>query len=299
MGVKTVAIQSPGDMGHAVGKVLRENGFDVITCLAGRSERTIDLAKAGNFRIVETMDDLVKEADLILSILVPGRARELANEISDSLARTGATTYFADCNAVSPDTATEISEIINSAGGIFIDGGIIGTAPTKGDTPRFYVSGPDAEVVAALDGKGIIVKVVGTNIGQASGIKMCYAALTKGTHTLQVALLTAAHKMGLTEQLKKEFEFSQQGALAAMESGISRLPANAHRWIGEMEEISSTFAALGVTPHFHVGAADVYKLLNQTPFAEETPETIDKDRTTWDTISVAADMVNVPYVESA
>ena len=296
MGVKTVAIQSPGDMGHAVGKVLGENGLDVITCLAGRSQRTKKLAEEGNFRIVETMDDLVNEADLILSILVPGRAKELANEVAESLNRTGATTYFADCNAVSPDTAKEISKTINAAGGTFIDGGIIGTAPTKGDTPRFYVSGPNADVVAVLDGKGIIVKVVGPDVGQASGIKMCYAALTKGTHTLQVALLTAAQKMGLTEQLKEEFAFSQQGALAAMESGISRLPANAHRWIGEMEEISSTFASLGVTPHFHMGAADVYKLLNETPFAEETPETIDKNRSSWDTISVAADMVNSPYV---
>lgn len=296
MGVKTVAIQSPGDMGHAVGKVLGENGFDVITCLAGRSQRTKELAEEGNFRIVETMDDLVNEADLILSILVPGRAKELVNEVAESLNRTGATTYFADCNAVSPDTAKEISKTINAAGGTFIDGGIIGTAPTKGDTPRFYVSGPDADVVAVLDGKGIIVKVVGPDVGQASGIKMCYAALTKGTHTLQVALLTAAQKMGLTEQLKEEFAFSQQGALAAMESGISRLPANAHRWIGEMEEISSTFASLGVTPHFHMGAVDVYKLLNETPFAEETPETIDKNRSTWDTISVAAGMVNSPYV---
>jgi len=296
VGVKTVAIQSPGDMGHAVGKVLGKNGFDVITCLAGRSQRTKELAEEGNFRIVETMDDLVNEADLILSILVPGRAKELVNEVAESLNRTGATTYFADCNAVSPDTAKEISKTINAAGGTFIDGGIIGTAPTKGDTPRFYVSGPDADVVAVLDGKGIIVKVVGPDVGQASGIKMCYAALTKGTHTLQVALLTAAQKMGLTEQLKEEFAFSQQGALAAMESGISRLPANAHRWIGEMEEISSTFASLGVTPHFHMGAADVYKLLNETPFAEETPETIDKNRSTWDTISVAADMVNSPYV---
>ena len=296
MGVKTVAIQSPGDMGHAVGKVLEENGFDVITCLAGRSQRTKDLAEEGNFRIVESMDDLVNEADLILSILVPGRAKELVNEVAEALNRTGATTYFADCNAVSPDTAKEISKTINAAGGTFIDGGIIGTAPTKGDTPRFYVSGPDADVVAVLDGKGIIVKVVGPDVGQASGIKMCYAALTKGTHTLQVALLTAAQKMGLTEQLKEEFAFSQQGAWAAMESGISRLPANAHRWIGEMEEISSTFASLGVTPHFHMGAADVYKLLNETPFAEETPETIDKNRSTWDTISVAADMVNSPYV---
>ena len=63
MGVKTIAIQSPGDMGHAVGKVLRENGFDVITCLAGRSQRTIDLAREGNFTYA-TMRDLGKANDI-------------------------------------------------------------------------------------------------------------------------------------------------------------------------------------------------------------------------------------------
>ena len=42
MRVKTVAILSPGDMGHSVGGALVEHGLDVITCLAGRSERTRD-----------------------------------------------------------------------------------------------------------------------------------------------------------------------------------------------------------------------------------------------------------------
>ena len=128
------------------------------------------------------------------------------------------------------------------------------------------------------------MKAIGNKVGQASGIKMCYAALTKGTNTLHVALLTAASLMGLTDDLRKEFEFSQKSHLAAMEKGISRLPANAHRWIGEMEEIAATFENLGVTPNFHKGAAEIYKMLNSTPFAKESPETIDKDRTTWDTI---------------
>ena len=35
MNLKTIAILSPGDMGHGVGKVLSEHGYDVITCLAG------------------------------------------------------------------------------------------------------------------------------------------------------------------------------------------------------------------------------------------------------------------------
>ena len=288
MMVNTVAIMSPGDMGHAVGQVLSESGLDVITCTDGRSQRTKNLAEMAGLRQVATLEDMVIQADLVLSIMVPSKAMSFVREISPHFESSKTPTYFADCNAVSPQSALAMAEVINQAGGKFIDGGIIGTAPTKGDTPRFYVSGPDASLVMELDGRGIIVKAIGNKVGQASGIKMCYAALTKGTNTLHVALLTAASRMGLTDDLRKEFEFSQKSHLAAMEKGISRLPANAHRWIGEMEEIAATFENLGVTPNFHKGAAEIYKMLNSTPFAKESPETIDKDRTTWDTIEAVS-----------
>ena len=292
MMVNTVAIMSPGDMGHAVGQVLSESGIDVITCTDGRSQRTKNLAEMAGLRQVATLEDMVIQADLVLSIMVPSKAMSFVREISPHFESSKTPTYFADCNAVSPQSALAMAEVINQAGGKFIDGGIIGTAPTKGDTPRFYVSGPDASVVMELDGRGIIVKAIGNKVGQASGIKMCYAALTKGTNTLHVALLTAASRMGLTDDLRKEFEFSQKSHLAAMEKGISRLPANAHRWIGEMEEIAATFENLGVTPNFHKGAAEIYKMLNSTPFAKESPETIDKDRTTWDTIEAVSKIVD-------
>ena len=288
MMVNTVAIMSPGDMGHAVGQVLSESGIDVITCTDGRSQRTKNLAEMAGLRQVATLEDMVIQADLVLSIMVPSKAMSFVREISPHFESSKTPTYFADCNAVSPQSALAMAEVINQAGGKFIDGGIIGTAPTKGDTPRFYVSGPDASIVMELDGRGIIVKAIGNKVGQASGIKMCYAALTKGTNTLHVALLTAASRLGLTDDLRKEFEFSQKSHLAAMEKGISRLPANAHRWIGEMEEIAATFENLGVTPNFHKGAAEIYKMLNSTPFAKESPETIDKDRTTWDTIEAVS-----------
>ena len=288
MMVNTVAIMSPGDMGHAVGQVLSESGIDVITCTDGRSQRTKNLAEMAGLRQVASLEDMVIQADLVLSIMVPSKAMSFVREISPHFESSKTPTYFADCNAVSPQSALAMAEVINQAGGKFIDGGIIGTAPTKGDTPRFYVSGPDASLVMELDGRGIIVKAIGNKVGQASGIKMCYAALTKGTNTLHVALLTAASLMGLTDDLRKEFEFSQKSHLAAMEKGISRLPANAHRWIGEMEEIAATFENLGVTPNFHKGAAEIYKMLNSTPFAKESPETIDKDRTTWDTIDAVS-----------
>ena len=44
MTIEVVGIMSPGDMGHAVGRVLIEHGLRVLTCLEGRSKRTYDLA---------------------------------------------------------------------------------------------------------------------------------------------------------------------------------------------------------------------------------------------------------------
>ena len=291
MHVNTVAILSPGDMGSGVGYALGQNEIDVITCLRGRSDRTRQLAADAHFRDIPTMGLLVEQADLILSILVPSQAIAVAEQVAEAMRATGKHAVYADCNAVSPQTTRQIEAIITGAGGKYVDGGIIGGSPTRGAPPRFYVSGEHTDVVSALDGKGIIVKPIGSEIGRASGIKMCYAALTNGTATLQTALLAAAESMNLTDELAAEFEYSQPNALNQMSSGISRLPPNAHRWIGEMEEIAATFASLGVTPAFHEGAAEIYRILSQTPYAAETPETADKDRPTVDTIRAVVDII--------
>ena len=291
MSVHTVAILSPGDMGSGVGYALGQNDIDVITYLRGRSNRTRELAASAHFRDIPTLDLLVEQADIILSILVPDQAVAIATQVAYAMRLTGKHSVYADCNAVSPQTTRSIESIITDAGGQYVDGGIIGGSPTRGTSPRFYVSGEHADIVAELDGKGITVKPLGDEIGRASGIKMCYAALTKGTATLQTALLTAAESMNLTDELLAEFEFSQPAALKQMNSGISRIPPNAHRWVGEMEEIAATFDNLGVTPSFHKGAAEMYRLLSRTPYAAESPESADSDRPTRDTIQAVVDLL--------
>ena len=288
MTVNKIAILSPGDMGHAVGRALSEHGFDILTLLEGRSERTRALAQDAGFRTSASLNELMIEADLVLSILVPAHAEAVAKEIAQALEETGESTLIADCNAISPMRSEYIGRIVESAGGRYIDASIIGHPPGRDVAPRFYVSGSYADSMLELDGKGIVVKNLGNDIGRASGIKMCYAALTKGTSTLQVALLTVAESLGLSAELHDELAYSQKGALDSMKSGISKLPPNAHRWIGEMEEIATTFAAEGVTPHFHLGAAAIYRLLEQTPYALESPENIDPNRTLAETIAATA-----------
>lgn len=291
MTTDTIAVLMPGDMGHAVGKALADAGYDVVTCLSGRSERTRALAEAGGLRNLDSLDAVATEASLVLSILPPASAMGLARDMAAAMERSGARPVYVDCNAISPGTARDIANVIEAVGAPFIDAGIIGTKPGIGPGPRFYVSGADTAPMQALDGKGFQVLGLGPEPGRASAIKMCYAGLTKGTWTLHTAVLLAAEAQGLTAELRAEFEYSQGQALAQMEARVPRLPADSGRWIGEMEEIAKTFADAGVTPGFHEGAAEIFRLLSQTPFASETGETIDESRTLEETLREAAKLI--------
>jgi len=293
MTLKTVAILSPGDMGEGVGASLRGQGIDVITVLAGRSDETRMRAERSGFRDVADFDALVTEADLVLSIMPPERAEAIAADVAAAMKRTGKTPPIADMNAVAPTTATRIAAVIADAGAGFIDGGIIGWPPLKSDKyTKLYVSGPDAALMDQLDGNGKKVIQLGDEIGRASAVKMVYASVTKGTDSLLTAAYTAAEALGIREILEAEWEKSQPDALDRMRRRVPVLPADAGRWIGEMEQIAETYASVGITPNYHKGAADMYRLLDSTPFGRESRETIDKSRSMQDSVKVYVRYLN-------
>jgi len=285
MPVKTVAILSPGDMGSGVGAALHASGLEVITSLDGRSERTKSLAAQAGLIDVGSLNDVMDRADLVLSILVPSEAESLAARAAEAIRTVGKPVAFADCNAVSPDTAKRMAAVIDAADGRFIDAGIIGSPPRGGKPPRFYASGPHEAVLGELDGRGITVPLMGGEVGRASAIKMCYASVTKGTQALYAAALVAAESLGTYDELIAEME-SRQPEMLKRVQGVAALSAKAHRWIGEMEEIASTFAAAGVTPKLHEGSADIFQVIADSPIGDERPETIDRSRSLHETVKL-------------
>ena len=284
MVVKTVGVMSPGDMGSGVGGVLVRSGLRVITSLKGRSEASSTRAAEQGIVDVGSLDDVVASSDLILSILVPSEALAFAASAAESIVRTNRHVAFADCNAVSPATGVKIGKIITASGGMFIDAGIIGGSPRTGAIPRFYASGEHAGILAELDGKGISVPVMRGAIGRASGLKMLYAALTKGTAALHASTLMAAKSLGLFDDLIHELEQSQSGTVTAM-GRVNSISAQAFRWIGEMEEIASTFEDAGVTPNIHAGAAETFQKISDSSIGRERVGTVDQDRTLEDTVA--------------
>ena len=270
MSIRRVGILSPGDMGSAIGKVLRDNGLEALTCLKSRSELTCQLAGEAGFREVADYDQLVKEVDLLLSVLVPAEAVKVAERIADSLRRTGTRPVYADCNAISPQTVGHIAHIIKEAGSSSIDAGILGPPPKAGGNTRFYCSGADCKALEALGDYGLDIRVVGPSIGQASGFKMVYAASTKGTTALWTELLVAARALGLDQALAKEFSLSPSNLSQQIIARIPSMPSRARRYIGEMEEIAVTFEGLGLTPNMLKGAADMFRFVGETALADQT-----------------------------
>lgn len=291
MDISTVAILSPGDMGHAVGQRLRENELDVITCLSGRSQRTRELADKAGIRDVGTMNDLVQQSDLVMSMTVSAAVPGLCREVADAVRATGSDILFAECNAIAPQLTRELEPVITEAGGRFVDVSIIGGPPRPGYSPHFYTSGEQADQFAQLNDFGLEVIKLDGAVGKASGIKMCYAAMTKGTSALHAQLLMAAELMGLTEPLLEEFRSGQSAVLQRMERGIPTVPPRSRRWVSEMEEIRDTFAHLGMTPHLFEGVAEMYRFIGSTPLGEEFPESRDKERTFTETIRILAQFV--------
>ena len=288
----TVAVMSPGDMGHAVGGALRAGGLRVITCLEGRSARSRALAEQAGIEAVPDDETLVREADVLLSILVPSEAQARAERLAAALRRTRADLLYVDCNAIAPQTVRAIADVVEAAGARFVDAGIIGGPPRldrPGGGPKVYASGQHAPALSRLRDHGLDVRVMGTEVGQASALKMCYAALTKGLTALGTELLVAGRALGISDALEAELRGSQGQLYGGFERSVPGMPPKAYRWVGEMEEIAATFGAVGLTPKILEGAADLYRFVEQTPLGQETPEQRTRGTTLDEVVEILAE----------
>jgi L-threonate 2-dehydrogenase len=258
-----VAIIAPGAMGAAVAQRLAGHGVQVLTSLAGRSAASAERARAAGMRPVE--EAALAEAGILLSIVPPGEAMALAERLAPVLARKGTKgPLYADCNAVSPRTAMRIGEAVSAAGLRFVDAGIIGGPPKPGGArgPTFYASGPHAAGLMALAERGLSVEVLDGPVGAASGLKMSYAGITKGTTALASAMALAAGHFGAAADLRRELARSRPDLLAFFDRTVPDMFPKAYRWVAEMEEIAE-FAGEGdpAARRIYEGIARLYERL--------------------------------------
>jgi len=232
-----VGLLHPGEMGAAVGAALQAAGHEVLWASAGRSEATRTRGQA--FADAGTVAAVSAQAEVVVSVVPPHAALALAESLPPLAG------IYVDANAIAPTTARRIGAAV----GRFVDGGIVG-GPAA---PRLYLSGAEAETVAALfAGSPVEARVV----ADASALKCAYAGWTKGSGALLLAARDYARATGVEDALLAEWPPEWHERLAAAERSTE---AKGWRWVGEMEEIAAAFAAAGLPAGFHEAAAEVYR----------------------------------------
>jgi 3-hydroxyisobutyrate dehydrogenase-like beta-hydroxyacid dehydrogenase len=234
-----VGLLHPGEMGAAVGRVLQANGHELLWASEGRSDATRE--RAATFQDAGTVSALADQAELILSICPPHAAVSVARGVE------GFAGTYVDANAISPMRAQEIARIHTR----FVDGGIVGGPPDEPGT-TLYLSGSGAAGVAVLF---LGSNLEGRVVASASAMKMAYAAWSKGTSAMLLAIRDVARRF----EVEEEWRMSVPELLEPLERAERAAASKGWRWIGEMEEIADTFAAAGEPDGFHRAAAEVYR----------------------------------------
>ena len=265
MNFKTVALFHPGNMGVTIGAAAATSGARVIWASNQRSQATRERAKRADLVDVENLTDAVRASDVILSVCPPHAALELARSVAEH----NFTGIYLDANAVSRATAEHIGDIVTKAGASFVDGGIIGAPVKQAGTTRLYLSGIHAPEVAELFSASMLdARAIGEEPGAASALKIVYAAWTKCSDGLILAIRALAAEEGVDQALLEEWKISQPDLERRSIRAAAVATPKAWRYVGEMREIAATFEAVGLPSGFHSTAADLYERL--TAFKDRT-----------------------------
>ena len=265
----TVGIINPGAMGISIAASLKSAGHDVLWASEGRSAASCQRAAEHELRDLETLDRLCAGSEVLLCVCPPHAAETVAHAVIEA----GFQGLYCDGNAIAPQKAQAIGDSMRAANIDFVDGGIIGPPAWKAGTTRFYLSGASADRVAGLFADSVTgARVVGSEIGQASALKMVFAALTKGSTALLSAIYGTAQQLGVREDLEREWAMRDADSASQRRMQVRGVTAKAWRFAGEMQEIAATFEMAGMPPGFFEAAHDVYERMAGFKDADETPE---------------------------
>jgi 3-hydroxyisobutyrate dehydrogenase-like beta-hydroxyacid dehydrogenase len=251
---RVIGLLHPGEMGSAVGRCLAAGGHTVLWASQGRGPQTAERARSCGLHDVGTAAAMAGQANVIFSVCPPHAALDVARSVR------GFRGTYVDANAVSPQTARDVAAIVEGGGARYVDGGIIGPPPAAHGSTRLYLSGPAAEPVRSLfDGTALDARLVSGDIGSASAVKMAYAAWTKGSAALLLAVRALADAEGVSDVLLAEWELSQPGLQGRSRGAAESAAAKGWRWTGEMEEIAATMGTAGLPQGFHLAAAEIFR----------------------------------------
>jgi len=193
-----------------------------------------------------TAGEAIENADAVLSLVTADQAHLAALSTAGHIAPDA---FFFDGNSCAPDTKKKSAQVIDAAGGRYIDMAIIAPVHPALNKVPVLLSGDYVEaahkVIAQL---GLSAKHIKGPVGTASAIKMTRSVMMKGLEALMLECVLAGRKAGVEDIVLDSLEATYPGfgwkeRAAYM---IERVATHGIRRAAEMREVAITVDDLGL-----------------------------------------------------
>lgn len=212
--------------------------------------------QAHNVRASDCLADALSAAHVIFSVVTADQALTVATAAAPHILP-GA--LFFDCNSCAPSTKLAASEIIEAAGGRYVDVAIMAPIESAHHQTPMLVASPHADdALAKMHALDMKVTKVGSTVGRASTIKMLRSVMIKGIEALTAECFRAACRAGVADDVAASLDASQttMGWADQAAYNLERMTTHGVRRAAEMREVAKTLQDLGIDSNMTNGTID-------------------------------------------
>jgi len=274
--VALVAFIGFGELGAALARRLGDSGAHEMRAwtrdrpdldAAGLAARTERMRAAGVERIA-TLEDALRGADLVLSVVSGESAREVAERSAGLLDNDA---LYADLTAAPVADKEASAKVVGRSGGRYVDGAVLGTVAVPDAKIPIVASGDGAPALQELAAcKGISVETLDGPPGRATQLKLLRSVYMKGRDALVVETLLAARRCGLEERLVASIEGPGERVSFAdlSDRTLRSLAVHAGRRAEELDSSTDVVRGTGIAPLLAPAAAETLRRVAETGVRE-------------------------------
>jgi 3-hydroxyisobutyrate dehydrogenase-like beta-hydroxyacid dehydrogenase len=244
----TVGVLYPGELGAAVGGLFVGRGIRVVT-------------------VLDSLEEVVRESNVVLSLVPPAAADEVAASYCELAHLAPADAIYVDVNSIGPQQIAVIGARVEGAGRSFVDAAINGLAENLTKSATLFVSGRRAGEIAGLFEGAMRVRVLGADVGRASGMKMLLAGLSKGICALFAELAVVARQRDMLGEFAAASAEIYPGIWGLVQRMLPTYAQHAGRRATEMQELEETARAAGLEPCVIAAVRQLHETLAGASFA--------------------------------
>lgn len=233
----------------AEGAVESLTAFDIRMSDPQAAEKLVKAAAQSGVALSADLDEALKRADIVLSLVVGSAAVAVARSAGALLVRGQ---IFVDLNSISPEAKRNVASALGEPGRtLFVEGAVMARVPPYKHKVPILLAGPGSERAAELLAPcGMDVEAVGPEVGQACAVKMIRSVIVKGVEALLIESLTAAEKAGVRERIIDSISGTFPGVdwRETATYYIGRTHQHGPRRVTEMSEAAATIEDLDLEP---------------------------------------------------